>query len=85
MTDNLLKFPLRPSASQLQERSIFEKLKDMNVHQAFVLGVDDKGYPSIFCDPQLGIAQAVFLLESARFRLMSGRPIAPPPSPGGPA
>jgi hypothetical protein len=80
-TDNLLKFPLRPSVAQAEHQTIFTKLKEMGVSNGFVLGTDATGRPVFFCDPDISVSGAIYLLENARFRLM-GRP---PPHPQGSA
>lgn len=80
----ILPFPLRPSTYLAQEQTIFDKLAAMNVRAALVMGVDTKtGLPIFFCDPNMELGSALYLLENARFRLM-GRP-PPDPAPRAPA
>lgn len=81
---SILNFPLRPATYIAQEQTVFHKLSQMGVRQALVMGTDEKtGMPIFFCDPNMELGAALYLLENARFRLM-GRP-PPDPAPKGPA
>lgn len=65
-------FPLRPAVSRAQGQTLAATLLEFGFSRGFVVGVDEDGYAKLSCDPNMSLQEAVFLLEHAKFRLLSG-------------